>query len=275
MGSSADGIVLCSCGAKHWGHAGAAGVLAWRDGAHPEIIMQLRAGWSMSGGTWGIPGGAIGYGETPIRGGIREAREEAGLGPARVWASTTLHHPDWSYTTAVAEASAGQRAIATDHESDAMEWVPWSDLHDRLLMPAFKLSIPLLGSLLGRTLIILDPAILPGGWEEALSKLAASGIPSQNLPDLFRAPIDEGRAASADGSFERTVTLYPDYVLLGDGAPFEPLAAAGAIPPSICWAPTVDAAVMCGEYDRVLTVGVDIGDSHSIPLEEFHSLLRG
>lgn len=196
MGSSADGIVYCACGHRHWGHAGAAGILAWRDAHDPEVIMQLRAGWSMSGGTWGIPGGAIGYGESPIEGGLREAHEEAGLGPARVWASTTLHHPDWSYTTGIAEASAGQRAIATDHESDAMEWVPWKNLEERLLMPAFKESMPLLEALLGRTLLVVDFDRLPADWEQPIAELAASGIPSTILPTEVQDPILAGMAAA-------------------------------------------------------------------------------
>ncbi|MGO1459153.1 MAG: Maf family nucleotide pyrophosphatase, partial [Flaviflexus sp.] len=65
MGASADGIVHCACGKRHWGHAGAAGVLAWKEAEDPSVILQLRAAWSMSGGTWGIPGGAIDYDETP------------------------------------------------------------------------------------------------------------------------------------------------------------------------------------------------------------------
>ena len=273
MGASADGIVNCACGSKHWGHAGAAGVLAWRNSFDPEVIMQLRAGWSMSGGTWGIPGGAIDYGESPLRGGIREAREEAGLGPARVWANTTLHHPNWSYTTAIAEASAGQRAIATDHESDAMEWVPWRNLHDRLLMPAFEQSTPLLEALLGRTLLITDPGILPSGWEHTLPRLATSGMPIDILPDVFRTPIEKGLEASSDGIYGRTVSLFPDFILLGQGKPLKPMSPSGSIPPLVDWAPNVDRAIMMGDYARVLTVGVDIGDSHTIPLEAFHELL--
>lgn len=273
MGTSADGIVQCACGTRHWGHAGAAGVLAWRDANNPEVIMQLRAGWSMSGGTWGIPGGAIGYGESPIRGGIREANEEAGLGPARVWAATALHHPDWSYTTAIAEAAADQRAIATDHESDAMEWVAWPKLHERTLMPAFEKSLPLLGQLLGRSLLITDPAILPLGWQDALALLASRGLPLEALPPLFKAPVDAGLDASADRHYERTVSLFPDIVRLGEGDPLTPRSPAGTIPPSVTWAPNVDQAVSSGGYASVFTVGVDIGEAHAIPLETFHELL--
>lgn len=272
MGSSADGIVYCACGHRHWGHAGAAGILAWRDAHDPEVIMQLRAGWSMSGGTWGIPGGAIGYGESPIEGGIREAHEEAGLGPARVWAATTLHHPDWSYTTGIAEASAGQRAIATDHESDAMEWVPWKNLEERLLMPAFKESMPLLEALLGRTLLVVAFDRLPADWEQPIAELAASGIPSTILPAEVQDPILAGMAAARDENFERTVALFPDILIEGAEPTIRPASPTGAIPPSLLGSGTD--AVDVTEYRAVFTLGLDITGGHPLDPLAFEALLE-
>ncbi len=83
-----DGWVDCACGRKHWGTNGAAGVLlARRDqetGEVTHIVMQHRATWSAEGGTWGIPGGAIADGESPIEGALREAYEEANITPADI-----------------------------------------------------------------------------------------------------------------------------------------------------------------------------------------------
>ena len=95
-----DGWVDCACGRKHWGTNGAAGVLlARRDqetGEVTHIVMQHRATWSAEGGTWGIPGGAIADGESPIEGALREAYEEANITPADIEvvahiARTTAH----------------------------------------------------------------------------------------------------------------------------------------------------------------------------------------
>src|SRR5690606_22796843 len=63
-----------------WGRLGAAGLLL----AHPDggVRLQLRAAWSHLGGTWGIPGGGRrDEHETAREGALREAEEEAGVGP--------------------------------------------------------------------------------------------------------------------------------------------------------------------------------------------------
>src|SRR5690348_6784882 len=52
-----DGWTTCALGHRHWGRAGAAGLLLHRDGsAGTEVLLQLRAVWSHHGGTWGTPG---------------------------------------------------------------------------------------------------------------------------------------------------------------------------------------------------------------------------
>ena len=73
-----DGWIECSCGSKHWGLNGAAGLLIYRDGA---ILLQHRAPWVHNGDTWGIPGGARDSHESVIEGAIREAVEETGIDP--------------------------------------------------------------------------------------------------------------------------------------------------------------------------------------------------
>ena len=65
-----DGWVECSCGSKHWGLNGAAGLLIFRAGS---ILLQHRAPWVHNGDTWGIPGGARDSHESAIEGAIREA----------------------------------------------------------------------------------------------------------------------------------------------------------------------------------------------------------
>lgn len=194
----ADGFVNCSCGQRHWGLAGAAGVLAWREGM---VLAQLRAPWSISGGLWGFPGGAIGWSETPITGALREAREEAGLAGARIWATTTLDHGPWSYTSVLAEAGPGQQARAMDRESSEITWLDWADFCSKDLHPAVADTLPLLGVLMGRSLILGDAA------EELPGSVPPDGIPLEAIDDPATATIVEALAACPGG---RTVNLYPD-----------------------------------------------------------------
>ena len=153
----------CRCGQRHWGRNGAAGLLLWRrssdgraggDGgadapgrlpgpnAEPsgyDVVLQHRALWSHHGGTWGMPGGAVDPGETVVQGALREAEEEAATPPAAlaVRASYRLEHPDWSYTTVVAEAVAPVEPRVSDPESLEVAWVSGDELRRRELLPAF------------------------------------------------------------------------------------------------------------------------------------------
>ncbi|MBR5951055.1 MAG: NUDIX domain-containing protein, partial [Actinomycetaceae bacterium] len=95
---SADAFLLCSCGSRHWGLHGAAGICALRK--HKEriqVLLQLRAPWSHSGGTWAIPGGAIEWEEDAYEGALREFCEETGIDPANV-------HPYQPETSAIAHS---------------------------------------------------------------------------------------------------------------------------------------------------------------------------
>ena len=129
-------------GTKYWGRFGAAGQLV----LHPPrgVLLQLRAEWSHSGGTWGIPGGALKMGEDAVGAALRESHEEAGV-PAdyvRVLETSVLDLGFWSYTTVLGVADDYFEPVAMDLESAALEWVPMNDVLDRDLHPGFHRAWP-------------------------------------------------------------------------------------------------------------------------------------
>ena len=148
-----DGWVQCACGGRHWGLHGAAGLLLGRrarDGRLDAVVLQHRALWSDQGGTWGVPGGAIGPDESPEHGALREAAEEAGIPPAavRVLDSVVLEHGTWRYTTVLAEALSAFEPAATDSESLEVAWVRADDVAHLPLLPAFAEAWPRLRAML-------------------------------------------------------------------------------------------------------------------------------
>src|SRR5688500_3459699 len=121
--SSTDGWAFCALGHRHWGRAGAAGLLLHRSGPDGcEVLHQHRARWSHHGGTWSTPGGALHHGESAHAGALREVREELGLLPDDVvlGAQSVDDHGGWSYTTVLAQPArrieAGDRRL--DGEGD-------------------------------------------------------------------------------------------------------------------------------------------------------------
>ena len=145
-----DGWVNCACGRKHWGTNGAAGVLlARRDpktGEVTHIVMQHRAAWSAEGGTWGIPGGAIADGESPIEGALRESYEEANITPADIEGvgSYCEDHGPWAYTTVFAFERPNHEVHtrANDDESMEIEWVSIDQVPDLKLLTAMRADWP-------------------------------------------------------------------------------------------------------------------------------------
>ena len=148
----ADGFILCPCGSEHWGLAGAAGILAFRERESIEVLVQLRAEWSHSGGTWSNPGGAIGWSETPLEGALREFEEETAIGAGNldVVGSIVRDHGDWRYTTFAARCETAE-PVPND-ESLALEWAPLDGLLegrlDRPVHPAFAEDLPRLAEVI-------------------------------------------------------------------------------------------------------------------------------
>ena len=138
-----DGWIECSCGSKHWGLNGAAGILIYRNGA---ILLQHRAPWVHNGDTWGIPGGARDSHESVMEGAIREAVEETGIDPQCLNPRETHidDHGIWSYQTIIAEASADLEAHELNDESHEVKWVLFDDVTRLPLHPSFAKSWPVL-----------------------------------------------------------------------------------------------------------------------------------
>ena len=141
-----DGWVQCTCGNKHWGLNGAAGILIVRGS---EILLQHRAPWVHNGDTWGIPGGARDSHESTIEGAFREAVEETGIDTSLL---TVLHtytddHGDWKYETVIAKGSNEIVAHEVNDESHEVRWVNIERVEELPLHPSFAKSWPTLKGL--------------------------------------------------------------------------------------------------------------------------------
>jgi 8-oxo-dGTP diphosphatase len=141
-----DGWTRCARGHDHWGLFGAAGLLlaAPDDEGRERVLLQHRAAYSHHGDTWGVPGGARGSGETAVQAAVREAAEETGLDPGAVslTASYVDDHGGWAYTTVLARAGSALPVRPQDTESIALEWVPLTEVADRVLHPGFAVGWP-------------------------------------------------------------------------------------------------------------------------------------
>lgn len=181
------------------------------------MVLQHRALWSHHGGTWGVPGGALGPGEPAADGAVREAVEEAGVpeGTVRVWSASVLAHPDWAYTTVVGEALAPFTPAPTDAESLDVAWVPVPAVPARDLLPAFGEAWPGLVPLLGRrVLVVVDAANVvgsrPDGWWRDRSGAA------ERLHAALAGALPRGIAASALGL--PADRWWPDVLVVLEGA---------------------------------------------------------
>ncbi len=123
-----DGWVSCRCGARHWGHHGAAGLLVVRRAVDQvTVLLQHRSAQVHDGGTWALPGGARDSHEDVVTTALREATEEVGAdgGHLDVVACVRgVDHGDWAYTYVVALAHPGLTVCAANFETQALTWVP-------------------------------------------------------------------------------------------------------------------------------------------------------
>lgn len=158
--SDGNGWVRCRCGQPHWGIHGAAGLVllctdlddrrrAARTGRPPRLLMQLRAGWTHQGGTWGVPGGARDSHEDAVAAALREAQEEAGADPdaVRVLGQVLgLDHGDWSYIYVIAVADPDLTVQVRTAESTELRWVSLGQVDALGLHPELRSAWPLLAA---------------------------------------------------------------------------------------------------------------------------------
>lgn len=147
MQHDGNGWVRCGLGHRHWGRFGAAGLLLVdREAAPPRVLLQHRAEWTASGGTWGVPGGARDSHETAVEAALRETTEETGV-PGRAvrsFGDMVDDHGGWSYATVLADLVEPVTLLAQE-ESVELEWVPVDhvDQHpSRVLHPGFAATWP-------------------------------------------------------------------------------------------------------------------------------------
>ncbi len=192
-----DGWVDCTCGQRHWGRYGAAGLMLVRSDGH--VLLQHRAAWSHQGGTWALPGGARSSTENALATATREAGEEAAVDPAAVTPSHSWvdDHGPWSYTTVVAHTRGTVEARAADPESLELRWVGLDEVTSHPLHPAFAAAWPQLREhATCRLVLVVDAANVvgsrPDGWwrdrvgantrlRDGLAALADRGIPADTL----------------------------------------------------------------------------------------------
>lgn len=146
------GWVSCRRGDRHWGCFGAAGLLVTTadPGGGRQVLLQLRAGWSHQGGTWGLPGGARNSDETPEQAALREAYEETGIDPSalRVAGSVVDDDCGWSYVTVLGTAATALPVAAVSGESEDVRWVPEPDVETLPLHPRLREMWPRLMAVL-------------------------------------------------------------------------------------------------------------------------------
>lgn len=127
---------VCTEGHTHWGRRGAAGLLVAEGG---RALLQLRAAWVHSGGTWSVPGGARERGEDAVTSALREAHEELGLegGHVEVRGSHVAVCGGWTYETVLAVPRRRLRIVDLP-ESQEHAWVPVVEVAGLELHHAFR-----------------------------------------------------------------------------------------------------------------------------------------
>lgn len=216
-----NGWVTCGLGHQHWGVHGAAGLLAYApDGAAGTVVLlQHRAWWTASGGTWGTPGGARDSHESPQQAALREAAEEVLLPPGavRITAMVRDDHHGWCYETLLAQAAAPFPVQAATRETTEAAWVPVAEVGARPLHPGFAATWPLIAQALEPVTVIVDAANVIGaradGWWRDRSAAAA------RLHRELAALAGRGVAGlPAALGLPRLHRWFPQYLLVLEGA---------------------------------------------------------
>lgn len=96
--------------------------------------------------TWGIPGGALGHGETPLEGASREAAEEMRPVPTGLEHRFTFtdDHEGWAYhTVAMSSPEMPQPSGGWETGNDGYRWVTAAEIEQELkLHPGFAATWP-------------------------------------------------------------------------------------------------------------------------------------
>lgn len=152
MSGTGNGWAAGPRGTELWGRFGAAGLLVF---TRQTVLLQHRAAWTSQGGTWALPGGARDPEETPEMAAVREAWEETGLrensyeivdvlrtsGPFPADPKRPELPGGWTYTTVLA-FSESELPTEANEESLALCWVPFDQVENYSLLPAFGLAWP-------------------------------------------------------------------------------------------------------------------------------------
>jgi 8-oxo-dGTP diphosphatase len=145
--------VSCSCGRRHWGPRGAAGLLL-TDPGRTGVVLQHRSVRVHQGNTWALMGGAIERGEDPATAALREAREESVLDVSSVTVLRTvpgLQHPEWTYTYVLAQSERPEDPDlpgGITWEADRTTWIDLDAVAGFPLHPALVEDWPRLRTLL-------------------------------------------------------------------------------------------------------------------------------
>lgn len=145
---SAERHVVCERGHRHWGAAGAAGVLLrFVNDYAAYYYLQERSGEVDQPWTWSTPGGALEAGEDPVTGAVREVVEEMGAFGAFTHAETvTDDHGDWAYHTVVLDVEdpmlVGRGRATHSWETLGGGWFTLEQMLTLPLHPGFEASLP-------------------------------------------------------------------------------------------------------------------------------------
>ena len=124
---------------KYWGSAGSGFLFTTGE----RILLLKRAPWVDQPGTWGIPGGAIpvdsdtGKPLSPLKGALREVREEVGMVPSyRMYDTYVFRDGSFSFTTFIATTE--EFTPRLDDENTAYVWADREEVARLRLHPGVK-----------------------------------------------------------------------------------------------------------------------------------------